>query len=100
MTFSDTVQCVLIPSRKDIDEQGLKQELWYDEVSISLERRDAEQELTRTMPTNVHFSTLSLYAAMNLLYVIVRGFICFCLQDYCSILLFVVFHIEWCTRKP
>ena len=66
VTFHETVQCVLIPSREDIRRQGLNSELWYTDNEIFLEGKEAEKELLMTIPTNV--TTLSLYAAMNLLY--------------------------------
>ena len=56
----------MIPSRTDILEQHLYGELWYSDEEITQEGKNAEQELLMTIPTNC--STLSLYAAMNLLY--------------------------------
>ena len=66
VTFHETVQCVLIPSREDLRNQGLSADLWYTDVEVRAECEEAEKELLMTIPTNV--PTLSLYAAMNLLY--------------------------------
>ena len=46
--------------------QGLSRDLWYTDGEIYAEAKEAEKELLMTIPTNV--PTLSLYAAMNLLY--------------------------------
>lgn len=66
VTFHETVQCVLIPSRHDYRDQGLLEQLWYSDEEIMSSTDEAGEELLMTVPTNV--STMSLYAAMNLLY--------------------------------
>ncbi len=66
VTFHETVQCVLIPSRHDYKNQGLLDDLWFSDAEINAATQEASDELLMTAPTNV--STMSLYAAMNLLY--------------------------------
>jgi len=57
---------VLIPSRTDITAQGLQELLWFPDSVFAASRAEAEQELKMTLSSNA--SSLSLYAAMSLLY--------------------------------
>jgi CheY-like chemotaxis protein len=66
VSFDETVNCVLIPSRHDYKAQGLVPKLWYNEYELQKATEDAQSDLMMTIPANV--STLSLYAALNLLY--------------------------------
>ena len=62
--FSNTVLCILVPSREDLTK--ISSELWWDDQQIHDSRQEAENDLKNTLSSNE--SNLTLYSAMNLIY--------------------------------
>lgn len=62
--FSNTVLCILVPSREDL--RKISSDIWWDEHEICNSREEAERDLKNTLSSNE--SNLTLYSAMNLIY--------------------------------
>ncbi len=62
--FSNTVLCILVPSREDL--MKISSDLWWGDHEICNSRVEAEYDLKNTLSSNE--SNLTLYSAMNLIY--------------------------------
>jgi CheY-like chemotaxis protein len=62
--FSNTVLCILVPSRDDL--MKISSDIWWDENEISSSRIEAENDLKHSLSSNE--SNLTLYSAMNMIY--------------------------------